>query len=145
MVRLSILETPLNDSQGAQETALRGIAMLKELALRSAAKALDLELASRALVTVQPARLRDPGLATSYAGRGLALDHRQSPKMFHTLSTAYRLMGQPEKSRAAAREGLAVLSAGNSKPSRIRRLLEADAIAFYAAEPALHNAAANTP
>jgi hypothetical protein len=51
------------------------------------------------------------------------------PSMLLTLGQAYRATGQREKSRAAAKEGLALLpavEAGGVKP-RIRRLLEIQA------------------
>jgi eukaryotic-like serine/threonine-protein kinase len=128
LVRLGTMQEPMHDPKGAEEQAQRGIAMLKGLASRSDAQVLDLERAARALVRVQPARMRDPELAAKYAERGLALDHRQNPGTLHTLAVAYRLAGQPEKAHAAAREGLALLPAGDSSnPSRIRRLLEAEA------------------
>jgi hypothetical protein len=85
-----------------------------------------LDLALEAILKVEPASLRDPRLAVKWAERGVALSHRKIPRWLLSLAQAYRDLGQIEKGRAAAREGLAllpILQPGATKP-RIRRLLE---------------------
>jgi hypothetical protein len=59
----------------------------------------------------------------------VTLNHRQSPSELLILAEAYRAAGQIDKSRAAAEEGLALLSPfqpGSVKPN-IRKLLEIQA------------------
>jgi hypothetical protein len=86
-----------------------------------------LDSTAQDLLYAEPASLKDPRLAVSCAERAVALTHRRMPSRLLTLAQAYRAAGQIEKSRAAAREGLALLPApqpGSVKP-RIRKLLEA--------------------
>jgi hypothetical protein len=129
LVRLGALQEPVHDSSVSEQQTQRAISVLKELASRNDAQVLALELAARALVTVQPAHLRDPELAAKYAECGLALDNRQNPQILYTLAIACRLAGQPEKARDTAREGPALLPASDiSRSSRIRRRLEAEAM-----------------
>jgi tetratricopeptide (TPR) repeat protein len=143
-VRLGTLQEPVHDSNASEQQTQRGISVLKELASRNDAQVLDLELAARALVTVQPAHLRDPELAAKFAERGLALDNRQNPQILYTLAIACRLAGQPEKARETAREALALLPASDfSRPSRIRRRLEAEAIMASQSSASSHYVPAN--
>jgi len=56
----------------------------------------------------------------------VAMSHATTPSSLLTLAQAYRASGQIEKSRTAAREGMALLPAlqpGSVKPN-IRKLLE---------------------
>jgi hypothetical protein len=85
-----------------------------------------LDQAANAFLTVQPATLRDPRLAISCAEREVALSHAKEPSKLLTLAEAYRASGQIEKSRAAAKGGLALLpppQPGSVEPN-IRKLLE---------------------
>jgi len=77
-------------------------------------------------LTVQPAALRDPRLAVSCAEREAARSRAKTPSRLLTLAQAYRASGQIERSRAAAREGLALLPnpAPGSPKSNVRKLLE---------------------
>jgi hypothetical protein len=82
--------------------------------------------AADAFLTVEPASLRDPAFALACAERAVALNHRQSPSELFILAEDYRAAGQIDQSRAAAEEGLALLSPlgpGSVKPN-IRKLLE---------------------
>jgi hypothetical protein len=75
-----------------------------------------------------PAQLRDAQLAVGYAERMVDGSHREKPGFLLTLARAYRAAGQPERARAAAKEGLALLPAAapGTIPSRIRRQLQAE-------------------
>jgi NifU-like protein involved in Fe-S cluster formation len=63
------------------------------------------------------------GLVDAY--NDIELSRRKVPSMLLTLAQAYRAAGQIEKSRATAKEGLALLP-GSVKP-RLRKLLEIQA------------------
>jgi hypothetical protein len=85
-----------------------------------------LDQAANAFLTAEPASLRNPQLAISCAEREVALSHGSMPSRLLTLAQAYRVSGQLEKSRATAKQGLAllpVLQPGSVK-SNIRKLLE---------------------
>jgi len=99
---------------------------LKEVAEKDQASPMVLDQAANAFLTVEPASLRNPQLAVSCAEREVAMSHATTPSSLLTLAQAYRASGQIEKSRTAAREGMALLPAlqpGSVKPN-IRKLLE---------------------
>jgi tetratricopeptide (TPR) repeat protein len=128
-VRLATIQTVLHNSGGSGALAKTGIAALRDLARKDQAPPLVLDGAARDFLKVEPASLRDPQFAVSCAEREVALSHRQSPSALLTLAQAYRASGQIEKSRATAKEGLALLPApqpGGVKPN-IRKLLEIQA------------------
>jgi hypothetical protein len=88
-----------------------------------------LDQAANAFLTVEPASLREPQFAVVCAESEVSLSHRQTPFMLLTLAQAYRAAGQIDKSRATAKEGLALLPTlqpGSVKP-RLRKLLEIQA------------------
>jgi hypothetical protein len=67
--------------------------------------------------------------AVSCAEREVAMSHGKMPFRLLTLAQAYRASGEIQKSRAAAKEGLALLPTlppGSVKPN-IRKLLEIEA------------------
>jgi tetratricopeptide (TPR) repeat protein len=128
-VRLATIQTVLHNSGDSGALAKTGIAALRDLARKDQAPPLVLDGAARDFLKVEPASLRDPQFAVSCAEREVALSHRQSPSALLTLAQAYRASGQTEKSRATAKEGLALLPApqpGGVKPN-IRKLLEIQA------------------
>jgi hypothetical protein len=128
-VRLGTARSILHISAEAAAMAKTGIATLKSLAAPDQASPTILDQAAGDLLTVEPASLREPKTAVSFAGRAVALTHGKSPSMMLTLAQAYRASEQIEKSRATANEGLALLPApqpGSVKP-RIRKLLEIEA------------------
>lgn len=88
-----------------------------------------LELATSALLRVQPTRLRNPRLAVQYAERLVALDRRRTPQYFALLAQAWQQAAEPARAIKAAREGLALLpSPSPSLPvTRTRRILELEA------------------
>ena len=128
-VRLATIQTILHISGDSEAQAKAGIAILRDLARKDQAPPLTLDGTARDLLKVEPASLRDPQFAASCAERAVAVSRRQSPSALLTLAQAYRATGQMEKSRATAREALALLPApqqGNVKPN-IRKLLEIQA------------------
>ena len=84
---------------------------------------LDMEIG--ALLTARPVTLRDPKMAVEDAEHEASLTRRHQPSVLLCLAQAYRAAGKTEASRAAAREGLALLPAGAPR-SRTRSLLEAE-------------------
>jgi len=128
-VRLGSIQFILHHGQNPAELVKKGLATLRELIERDRDSPGTLNTAARNLLIAEPATLRDPQLAVSCAERVVSLSHRKAPSKLLTLAQAYRAVGQTEKSRATAIEGLALLPAsqpGSMKP-RIRKLLEIQA------------------
>jgi hypothetical protein len=128
-VRLGTAETELHQVGDSATIAGKGMAIMRELAKKDQASPMILDQAAEDFIRVQPASLRDPQFAVSCAERAVAFSHGQRPSQLLTLAQAYRATGQIEKSRATARQGLALLPAiqpGSAKP-RIRKLLEKEA------------------
>lgn len=125
-VRLATLQSTLHAPVEPETLARKGIASLKELAIREQAPPMTLDEAANALLTVEPVSLRNPVLAVSFAERAVALSQEKRPSLLLTLARAYRASGLMDKSRMIASEGLALLppwQTGNAKPN-IRKLLE---------------------
>ena len=125
-VRLGTVEQTLNAPGDFAALSARGLAMLKELAAKHADSLLILDSEVSALLNVEPLTLREPSLAIACAEREALLTKRRKPGVLLSVAQAYRSAGQPEKARAAASEGLALLpaaTAGTPVP-RIRKLLE---------------------
>jgi hypothetical protein len=128
-VHLGSIRSLLHRGGDSVDTVKRGIATLRALTNQADVSATILDLAAQDLLMADPASLRDPHLAVSCAERAVTLSHRKLPARLLTLAQAYRAVGQMEKSRATAIEGLAllpILQPGGVKP-RIRRLLEIQA------------------
>jgi tetratricopeptide (TPR) repeat protein len=128
-VRLAVVRSRLRTTGESEAVAKAGIDTFKDLANKDQASPMILDQAARALVVVVPISLRDPVLAEACAERAVALSQRRMPAMLLTLAQAYRAGGQIEKSRAAGKEGLALLPAPlrGATQSNIRRFLEAQA------------------
>jgi 3-deoxy-D-arabino-heptulosonate 7-phosphate (DAHP) synthase len=125
-IRIGTIRSILHESGDSEALASKGMAVLKEMAQQKQATSDLLNATAGELLTVEPASLRDPAAAVSYAERAVTLNHRRVPSMLLTLAQAYRASGQTEKSRATANEALALLPApqpGGVKP-RLRKLLE---------------------
>jgi hypothetical protein len=128
-VRLGTIQSILRGGADSEDLVKRGLAAMRQLGAKEQSSAAILDSAAKDYLIAEPASLRDPQLALTFAERAVALSHRKMPSMLLTLGQAYRATGQREKSRAAAKEGLALLpavEAGGVKP-RIRRLLEIQA------------------
>jgi tetratricopeptide (TPR) repeat protein len=120
------LKQRLAPGDDGADMAAKNLASLCGIALVSDASIPILDNATAALLTVRPARLRDPELAVQLAERLVAQTHRRKPTFLLTLAQAYRAAGQDGAVRATAREGLVLLPPlppGAVKP-RLRRLLE---------------------
>jgi serine/threonine protein kinase len=125
-VHLGTAQSILHTSAEAAAMAKTGLASLKSLAAQDQAAPTILNQAADDLLIVEPASLREPETAVTFAARAVAMTHGKAPSMLLTLAQAYRACGQIEKSRATANEGLALLPAaqpGSAKP-RLRKLLE---------------------
>jgi tetratricopeptide (TPR) repeat protein len=125
-VHLGTARSILRPSAEAAAAARTGLASLKSLAAKDQASPTTLDMAAGDLLMVEPASLREPQTSLTFAGRAVALTHGKSPSMLLTLAQAYRATGQIEKSRATAKEGLALLvppQPGSPKP-HLRKLLE---------------------
>jgi hypothetical protein len=128
-VRLGAVRAILHTAGDSGTLGKKGIAAMKEIVKKERVSPTILDQAAKAFLRVEPASLRDSQLAVACAERAFALSHGQSPALLLTLSQAYRASGQIEKSRAAAKDGLALLPAlqsGSRKP-RVRTLLEIEA------------------
>jgi eukaryotic-like serine/threonine-protein kinase len=128
LVRISLQQKSLRQFEAARDTAVRGVSILKAVAKQPDAQGFDLDAVSTGLSIVEPAQLRDPKLAVECAERIVELSHHQKPGFLLTLAHAYRVAGQHEKARTAAREGLNLLPAmtASTIPSRIRKELQAE-------------------
>jgi tetratricopeptide (TPR) repeat protein len=127
-IRISRQQIALHQTQGTLELATKGVAILKAVGKDQNAHGVDLDAVATGLTMVMPPRLRDPQLAVECADRMVEMSHHQKPGFLLTLARAYRTAGQPEKARAAAKEGLALLPASTAAtvPSRIRKQLQAE-------------------
>ncbi len=110
------------------ESSKRGLALLKSVAERKDARAVQLDDAATGLINVAPATLCDPELAVKYADRAVEMSAHRDPEFLLTLAEPYRAARQPRKARAAAQEGLALLPPETPAtiPSRLRKHLQAE-------------------
>jgi len=125
-VRLGSTHFILHGKEDSSSLVKNGLATLKELVKKDQVSPTILDQAAQDFLNAEPASLKDPHAAVSCSERAVALTHRKLPSRLLTLAQAYRAVGQSEKSRAVANEGLALLPAalpGGVKP-RIRRLLK---------------------
>jgi tetratricopeptide (TPR) repeat protein len=128
-VRLGSVQSILQDQTNAAELVRKGLATLRESIKEDPGSPEIFDTTAKDLLIAEPASLKNPQLAVSYAERAVALTHRKMPSRLLTLSQAYAAAGQTEKCRMTATDGLALLpdwQAGTSK-SRLRKLLEIEA------------------
>lgn len=130
LVRMSLQQRALQKLQEAQDSAIRGVAMLKEVAKQKDAKGFELDSVATGVTIVEPKQLRDPRLAVECAKLIVQTSHRQKVAYLLTLARAYRAAGEPENARAAASEGLKLLPVATATtiPSRIRIQLQAELV-----------------
>jgi len=125
-VRICVIRSILHTAGAWGESARKALVVLRVVAAKPQASPMVLDQTANAFLTAQPAALRDPRLAVSCAEREVARSRAKTPSRLLTLAQAYRASGQIERSRAAAREGLALLpppQPGSVKPN-VRKLLE---------------------
>jgi tetratricopeptide (TPR) repeat protein len=128
-VHLGSIQFILHNGGASAELVKAGLATFRDMAKRDQISTAFLDMAAQDFLIAEPASLKDPRFAVSCAERAVALSHRKMPSRLLTLAQAYRAAGRIEKSRSAAKEGLALLPApqpGSVKP-RIRKLLEIQA------------------
>jgi eukaryotic-like serine/threonine-protein kinase len=108
------------------ETLSKALAVLKSFALKDGASVRMLNLYVTALIGAGHILPQHQTSAISCAEREVALTHRKDAEAMLALAQVYRATGQVEKSRATAREGLALLPSpkpGSTK-TIMRSLLE---------------------
>jgi len=128
-INLGSIQTILHRGGDSTQLVRSGLANWRELVKKNQNSSTVLDDAAQDFLFAEPATLKDTKLAVACAERAVMLSRRKLPTKLLTLAQAYRAAGQFEKSRAAAKEGLALLPApqpGSVKP-RIRRLLEIQA------------------
>jgi tetratricopeptide (TPR) repeat protein len=128
-VRIGVARAILHTPGDSDELSRKGLAALKQVAEKAQASPMVLDQAANAFLTVEPPSLRNPQFAVACAEREVAMSHRTTPSKLLTLAQAYRAVGQVEKGRTAAKQGLALLPAlrpGSVKPN-IRMQLEFEA------------------
>ncbi|MGP8226816.1 MAG: protein kinase domain-containing protein [Terracidiphilus sp.] len=129
LVHLGSIQTILHNGQNSAELVKKGLGIYPDMIEKNQDSAIILDNAAQDYLFAEPATLKDPQLALSYSERAVASSHRKKPDQLLTLARAYRATGQIEKSRATAKEALALLppvKPGDVK-SRIRKLLEIQA------------------
>jgi len=128
LIRISLQQQALHQTQGASELAARGVALLKAVAKQPNLQGFDLDQVATGLAIVMPVQFRDPGLAVECAQRMVDMSHHRKPGFLLTLAHACRAAGQPERARAAALVGIALLPDATpaTVPSRVRKQLQAE-------------------
>ena len=106
LIRMSLQQRALHQTEGALTLATKGVDILKAVGKRPDAQAFDLDSVATGLTIVLPAELRDPGLAVEYAQRMVEWSHHRKPGFLFSPPSAWRAAGQPQKARAVAAEGL---------------------------------------
>jgi tetratricopeptide (TPR) repeat protein len=128
-INLGSIQTILHRGGDSTQLVRSGLANWRELVKKNQNSSTVLDDAAQDFLFAEPATLKDTKLAVACAERAVMLSRRKLPTKLLTLAQAYRAAGQFEKSRAAAKEGLALLPApqpASVKP-RMRRLLEIQA------------------
>lgn len=124
--RLGAVKWLLKEPGDSSQVSKLGLTELRNAAGRDEVSPHVLALVVAAFLEAEPASLRDPQLTLALAERGVTLTHRKTPAWLLYLAQAYRAAGDVDKSRVAAKEGLALLPAWQpgSAESNIRRQLE---------------------
>ena len=125
-VRLGASRQALREAPDPAAATRAQLTLLRAAATKPDASPMILDLVTSAFLKVKPPELGDPAFTLATAERGVTLTHRKTPAWLATLAQANRAAGNSEASRAAAREGLALLPPVQPKTpkSRLRRLLE---------------------
>ncbi len=128
LIDIARQQQALQRPEGSLALAQKGLSMLKDVGRRQHTKAFQLDDVVTGLITVEPATLREPALAVTYAERTVEMSGRHNADFLLTLARAYRAAGQASNARAAAKEGLALLPPETEAtvPSRVRKLLQAE-------------------
>ena len=123
-VRIARVSRLLSGSSAPQAKA--DLNFLKNAAANKNASPMILECVVSAFLRAEPAALKDPKFAVATAERGAALTHRKTPQWLIYLAESYSAIGEKDKAREVAKEGLSLLPSvvPGSPKSRIRKLLE---------------------
>ncbi len=114
----------------ARRLSLRALSIRKALAEQPAATVNDLDSYASALLTVEPAELRDPAAALPHAQRAVELAKGKAPRLLGTLALAYHLTGDYARAVETEQQAIALLKAD----SLVRRELEIKLAQFQAAD-----------
>jgi tetratricopeptide (TPR) repeat protein len=128
-VHIGAIRSGLGSPARGAAIAKTGLAALKKLAGKTDSPPATLQETAQSFLLADSNSFKDSQLVISFAERAVQLSHGKTPSMLLTLAQAYRAAGQSDKSRATAREALALLPAvqpGSAEP-RIRKLLEIQA------------------
>jgi tetratricopeptide (TPR) repeat protein len=106
---LAALYAPAGQTAEARRLTVRALGLQKGLAERTHATATDLHLYARALLTAEPAELRDPAAALPHARRAVEMTRGTIPALLDTLALAYHLTGDHARAVTTAEQGLALL------------------------------------
>src|SRR5688572_9674109 len=101
----------LQQRDAARLEAARAIALSRAAAERAGAGGDALNEYAWALVTAEPAELRDPAQAESYARRAIERAGSPNPVYLHTLATAQHQLGQRGKAIATLEQALQLMPA----------------------------------
>ena len=125
-VRLGIVQYKLRRDPAAAGLVASGLSVFRQICAGGQCPVMTLLAAAPDFLNAEPASARDPDLALRYAQRAVELSHHRIPILLLILARAYRANGEFDRSRATAREGLAILPPATEHSGRtnVRRLLE---------------------
>jgi len=125
LINMSRQQRILHRPKISLELARKGLATLKEVALRPDVQPYQLFDVATGLITVEPVELREPDMAVKYAESIVEASSHRNPEFLLTLAQSYRAAGEVAKARATAKEGLSLLPEETSATvmSRVRKLL----------------------
>ena len=115
----------------AHKLTLLGLTAMKQLADRPGAPPSDFNLYAISLLTCEPASMRNPQTALSYAERAVELTKSADPNLLDTLALAAFRTGDAARAVSTAEKALSLLPAGGGPAaSRTRRTVEAHLAEF---------------
>jgi tetratricopeptide (TPR) repeat protein len=117
-VRAGSVEKSLFGHTRSEALTRKALAKLKSLAQEPQASGMVLSQASEAFRIAEPESLRDTAFALQCSLRAAQAAEGHSPTRLFELADAYRAAGQIEKSRATAKEALALQASIQSPSSR---------------------------
>lgn len=128
-VHLAKTRIALGEPQGANQPMRNALAVLNTFAHREHASSRLLDLYVNGVLSDPAVLAKDRDFAIACAEREVELNHRKDSASLLALARVYRATGQTEKSRTAAKEGLALLTPPRpgAKKEIMRRLLEIQA------------------
>jgi eukaryotic-like serine/threonine-protein kinase len=116
----------------ARAATSRALALQRESALAPGAPPEVLNDYAWHLVSCEPADLRQPALALTFARRAVAASTSPNPVHLHTLAMALHRTGDSPGAVGAAEQALSVMTAASGAATGLRRQIEADLATFRA-------------